>query len=112
MTFIVPQRAFFYFLLLLVFLNRSSLSSRIYVTENGTLKGYITMAVLLTHQPDTPVADLLREMEEMLREVCRVHAAVAQWRHDARCYCIIIGTPLSTSNSAPPSLNYNSLLVF
>lgn len=27
------------------------------------------MAVLLTHQPDTPVADLLREMEELLREV-------------------------------------------
>lgn len=27
------------------------------------------MAVLLTHQPETPVADLLRELEEMLREV-------------------------------------------
>lgn len=49
--------------------SRSSLSSRIYVTENGTLKGYITMAVLLTHQPDTPVAELLRELEEMLHEV-------------------------------------------
>ena len=55
--------------------HRSSLSSRIYVTENGTLKGYITMAVLLTHQPNTPVADLLREMEEMLREVCHVHVS-------------------------------------
>ncbi|CAM9195912.1 unnamed protein product [Ectocarpus sp. 8 AP-2014] len=46
----------------------SSLSSRIYVTENGTLKGYITMAVLLTHQSETPVAELLRELEEMLHE--------------------------------------------
>lgn len=48
---------------------RSTLSSRIYVTENGTLKGYITMAALLTHQPKTPVADLLRELEEVLKEV-------------------------------------------
>ncbi|CAM9764307.1 unnamed protein product [Pylaiella littoralis] len=46
----------------------STLSSRIYVTENGTLKGYITMAALLTHQPKTPVADLLRELEEVLKE--------------------------------------------
>eukprot|EP00904_Undaria_pinnatifida_P014274 jgi/Undpi1/9978/HiC_scaffold_28.g12432.m1 len=46
----------------------SSLSSRIYVTEDGFLKGFITMATLLTHQPETPVAGLLRDLEEMLRE--------------------------------------------
>lgn len=60
--------------------NSSSLSSRIYITENGTLKGYITMAVLLTHQPDTPVADLLREMEEMLREVNHNHRIYSECR--------------------------------
>lgn len=48
---------------------QATLSSRIYVTENGVLKGYITMATLLTHQPETPVCDLLRELEELLREV-------------------------------------------
>lgn len=58
------------------------------MTENGTLKGYITMAVLLTHQPDTPVADLLREMEEMLREVCHIHSAIGVLRN-----VVIIGTP-------------------
>lgn len=34
------------------------------------------MADLLTHQPETPVVDLLREMKELLREVKLVQAVL------------------------------------
>ncbi|CAM9740529.1 unnamed protein product [Ascophyllum nodosum] len=47
---------------------QTTLSSRIYVTEDGKLRGFITMASLLTHQPETPVRNLLLEMKELLRE--------------------------------------------
>lgn len=38
---------------------------RIYVTQAGLLRGFITMASLLTNTPDTPVSDVLIVSEEV-----------------------------------------------
>jgi Mg/Co/Ni transporter MgtE len=40
-------------------------SDRIYVTQAGILRGYITMASLLTNKPETPVKDIVNEPEEV-----------------------------------------------
>jgi hypothetical protein len=40
-------------------------SDRIYVTQAGILRGYITMASLLTNKPETLVKDIVNEPEEV-----------------------------------------------
>jgi Mg/Co/Ni transporter MgtE len=56
-------------------------SDRIYVTQAGILRGYITMASLLTNKPETPVKDIVNEPEEvsvLAMLLCIIHYITLQ----------------------------------